>query len=379
MNEGDDLSRSLEQLVSLGRTPDVDIRPVLLRVVVDLFVRRPGHSPSEIRQFEEITLRLLDTADPPGRLAVAAKLARHPASPRALLAAFLTEGGPPAASVLAHASLDREILLRTANWGAHDAAVAVATRQDLDESVAKALAERPERQILIALARNLSAAVDRGTFQYLVRRARGDDELGRALLARNGAQASDVTPLFFLASAAKRAAIILAARREDLGPDHRRRRRLAPDEQEALRSVERAILSPDRDGLEAALAAALHVPLADAWRILDDPRGEPLALALAAVAAPAELAARLFILSAPTISRSVLTVRMLTDVVENGPMRTAKRLIGAMLGLPERSPKRAPADDEATPRHRADSGLRPLSSQRERSEGQIAARVATRL
>ena len=38
MTQGDDLRQSLERLVKLGQTPDVDIRPVLLRVLVDLFV-----------------------------------------------------------------------------------------------------------------------------------------------------------------------------------------------------------------------------------------------------------------------------------------------------------------------------------------------------
>ena len=82
----------------------------------------------------------------------------------------------------------------------------------------------------------------------------------------------------------------------------------------ALLRVERAILSPDRDGFDVALADALDSRLDDVWRLIDDPRGEPLALALAAIGAPAELAARVFILSGPAIGHSVMAARTLTTL-----------------------------------------------------------------
>src|SRR5260370_32710971 len=173
MTEADDLRRSLESLAALGQTPDVNIRPVLLRVLVDLFVRKTYHSPAETLQFEDITQRLLDEADDETRLIVADKLSRHPATPPALVDRFLAERGLMASRVLEHAAVAPDMLLAAASWGTPEMAAAVARRTDLDVPVSRALAERPEREILLALAENQAMPLDRPLVQYLVRRARG--------------------------------------------------------------------------------------------------------------------------------------------------------------------------------------------------------------
>ena len=153
---------------------------------------------------------------------------------------------------------------------------------------------------------------------------------------------------------------MLAARREDLGPETRRLR-LGPEETAALTRVERAILSPDRDGFDTALALALRLPLADVWRLIDDPKGEPLALALAAIGASAELAARVFILSGPAIGHSVMAVRMLTTLVETMPRRTASRLISAMTPAAARLPRDTTAKTEPAVRGQAHQDGRSLA------------------
>ena len=345
MAEGEDLRQSLERLVKLGQTPDVDIRPVLLRVLVDLFVCKEHHAQADLGQFEDMMQHLLDDADADVRLIVAEKLAPHAATPRSLLDRFLGYGGKIAVPVLEHAAVDQEVLLEVANWGLTPAAQAIAGRNDLGLAVAAALAERPEPEVLLVLANNAAAPIERSVFQYLVRRSRDDEELARALLAREGSPA-DRAALFLLANSEQRAAIMLAARREDLSPDIRRMR-LGPEETAALTGVERAILSPDRDGFDTALAVALRMPLSDVWRLIDDPKGEPLALALAAIGASAELAARVFILSGPAIGHSVMAVRMLTTLVETMPRQTAARLIAAMTHSAARLPRNTTAKTDA--------------------------------
>ncbi len=297
-------------------------------MLVDLFVCKEHHAQADLDQFESMMQHLLDDADADVRQIVAEKLAPHAATPRSLLDRFLGYGGAIAVPVLEHTSVDHVTLLEVANWGLPAAARAIAGRSDLAAAIAAALAERPEPDILLALARNAAAPLDRSAFQYLVRRSRDDENLARTLLAREGHPA-DRAPLFLLANSEQRAAIMLAARREDLSPEMRRMR-LSPDETAALTGVERTILSPDRDGFDTALAVALRLPLSDIWRLIDDPKGEPLALALAAIGASAELAARVFILSGPAIGHSVMAVRMLTTLVETMPRQTACRLIAAM-------------------------------------------------
>ena len=359
MNEGDDLRRSLERLVALGQTPDVNIRPVLLRVLVDLFVRKAHHAPDELAQFEEIAHRLLEEVDADTRLIVAEKLARCPRSPRSFIDRFLADGGLAASVVVAHADLEHKVLLKAASWGSSEMAAAVARRTDLGLEISRSLAERPERDVLLALCANPTAPLDRPLTQYIVRRARGDEELSRLLLARS-ATSADFAPLFLLANAEQRAAIILSARRDDLGPESTRPR-LSADQTAALSRVERSILSSDQDSFEDALAAGLNISVSEADRIIDDPHGEPLAIALAALGASPEFAARVFILSGPAIGYSVMAVRSLIALVESLSMRTAGRLIAAMTSTPVQAlrSKKAQNPEVASARRRAPAESKP--------------------
>ena len=361
MDGDDDLRASLERLVRLGRTPDIDIRPVLLRVLVDMFARRLHHTPADLAQFEDMIGRLLDDADGEVKCAVADKLAGHPATPESLLRRFLDEGGAAAVPVLARAAVDPDALLQAATWGTTAMAMAVASRPDLSTDILASLIDRPEREVLLAVAENAEAPVGIEAFHYLVRRARDDEALGRALLARDIPPA-DCAPLFLFADSARRAAIILAARRDDLAPTVGRAR-LGGDEAAALDRVERAVLAPDRDSFDAALAAALNIRREDMRLLIEDPRGEPLALALAAIGASPEFAARVFILSGPAIGHSVMAVRSLTALVEGIPRRTALRLVNAMTHAAARVARRT----EAEGRLRIEDG-RSVARTRERAE-----------
>lgn len=378
MDHDDDLRGSLERLVRLGRTPDVDIRPVLLRVLVDMFARRLHHAPGDLVQFEDMIGRLLDDADTEVRRSVAEKLAGHPATPPRLLVRFLAEGGDVAAPVLARAAVDGAALSHAADWGTTAMAMAVAGRPDLSAEAVENLIRRPEAEVLRAVAGNAAAPLAPEAFRYLVRRARDDDALGRLLLRRPEGGAADRAPLFFAADSAERAAIILAARREDLGPEPAPTR-LTADETAALERVERAVMAPDRDGFDTALAMALNVRLDDAWRLIDDPKGEPLALALAAIGASPELAARVFILSGPAIGHSVMAVRSLTALVDGLPRRTAARLVAAMTQAGGRAPRKSAAEGDNRVRSRGEvetrrrgEDARPTLRSRERAEDIVA-------
>ncbi len=89
----------LDGLFDLACRDGVDIRPTLLRVLTDLYVRKPAHSADEEDQYVELALGLIDAADAPTRAAVAASLSHYPAAPEAILrklgtnasTAFMTE------------------------------------------------------------------------------------------------------------------------------------------------------------------------------------------------------------------------------------------------------------------------------------------------
>jgi hypothetical protein len=74
----------LDSLDDLALRAGADIRLPLLRALVDLYLQKRSHTDEEERHFTELTLRLLDEADVPARLAVAQRLASYPSVPAAI-------------------------------------------------------------------------------------------------------------------------------------------------------------------------------------------------------------------------------------------------------------------------------------------------------
>lgn len=105
-------------------------------------------------------------------------------------------------------------------------------------------------------------------------------------------------------------------------------------------AIEHAARTPGLEGLDIILAAALQCAPHEIARLIDDPHGEPLALALAALGVPTEVAARVFILGPPAISHSYERVRALLHIVETVSTRAAYRLVCGMLGRPADSVRR---------------------------------------
>jgi hypothetical protein len=75
----------LDCLFDLACRDGVDIRPTLLRVITDLYVQKPVHSPEEEIQYIELALGLIAAADEPTRAAVVTSLSRYPNAPAAIL------------------------------------------------------------------------------------------------------------------------------------------------------------------------------------------------------------------------------------------------------------------------------------------------------
>jgi uncharacterized protein (DUF2336 family) len=75
----------LDSLVDLACRDGVDIRPTLLRVLTDLYVQKPSHTPEEETQYVELAQRLIETVDEPTRSTVAARLANYAAAPAVIL------------------------------------------------------------------------------------------------------------------------------------------------------------------------------------------------------------------------------------------------------------------------------------------------------
>jgi Uncharacterised protein conserved in bacteria (DUF2336) len=322
----DDLPRALDQLAAAGRAPGVGVRPVLLRVVVEMFADRPHHTAAEVRQFEEIVSHILNDAEPAARLELAAKLSRHPQTPKSLLNRLVAEWGSAAEPPV---NGSEKAAPATAAALSTDLAVAAAEAPDLDETTVRALAERPESAVLQALVANAAAPIDVHTLRALARQARQNLALAAALLDRPGAEA-EATGLFFAATQAQRVQIIADARRRELGITSRSLP--VTVSVEALTAIERASKLPGLDGLDVALASLLGLSRADIDLIMDDDGGEPLALALASVGVSTETAGRIFILGNSSVGHSYERVKALVGIVESVSPRASFRLVMGMLG-----------------------------------------------
>src|ERR1700680_1827025 len=75
----------LEDLVDLGSGSQIDMRPTLLRVLTDLYLQRPAHTPEDERYYTELALRLIDATDLAARAALAERLASYPSAPHAVI------------------------------------------------------------------------------------------------------------------------------------------------------------------------------------------------------------------------------------------------------------------------------------------------------
>jgi uncharacterized protein (DUF2336 family) len=78
-------SGALDSLVDLACRDGVEIRPTLLRVITDLYVQKPSHSPEEEDQFVELALGLIDAVDPLTRGTVTATLSAYAGAPEVVL------------------------------------------------------------------------------------------------------------------------------------------------------------------------------------------------------------------------------------------------------------------------------------------------------
>lgn len=329
MPGSEDLSAALARLGMRHHRPDTEIRPLLLRIVVDLFLHKRHHAPADLRAFEAIVGPLLSDTDTATRRRLIETLSDHPATPAALLERLMDDESLIATDLYRHASFDETGLLVTAATGPAMVAASIAQRPHLPPSVVRALIRRPERRVAIALADNAAIAFEPAELEAMVARARSDRDLAERLASRI-ADPLAVAPLFPLLSQRPRLRMIEAACRLDLG----RRPWGRPDGVTAvsLARLDQLALAGEWDSFDDALCLAVGGRAGALRPLLHESGGDVLALALAAIGASPDLAARIFILGEPAIGRSVTAVRRLTTLVDTLAPTAARRLLEAMLG-----------------------------------------------
>jgi uncharacterized protein (DUF2336 family) len=326
-----DIYARLRELTASADSKPAEMRPVLLRVITDLFALHGLHTIEELRLYEEMAGKLIAGAGDSVLTHVARKLSRCLDAPPAVLERIRARGGEPARELLLKSPLiERRDLREIAAAGACDQACAVAGRDDLDRETARILAARPEREILRALAANQGAPLGPQDTRLLAARGRFDPELARALLGR-GEPTIDELPLYLFADAPARAALVLLALEANLIHAGRPEPG-APLEPEAQERIEAAAFDGKRAAFTKILAERLRCDQILARRIVDDEEGDALALAFVAIGMAKEAAARILLGAFPRIAASPEAFDHVMRLVRTVPRRVALRMIEAMAG-----------------------------------------------
>ncbi len=326
----------LPNLLRQAREGGAGTHAMLLRVQTDLFVGAMSHSPVTIGAFETFALGVIPLVADADLVSIAERLAPCPETPPAIVAALLARGGPVAAAVVQGLwRMDEADMEAIAASGLDTMAEAVAGRADLRPATIGLLLDRENAALDAALAANSAITLDRAALDRLIARARSDETLARRLAARTDLTPLDKAPLYPHAGDGDRAAIRTAFAALS-GLDRTGRPADAP----SLADLVALARARDEGGFRQALAAAADASLEDVGRILADPTGEMLAVALASLGLSGMDAAAIFLNREPAIAHSVERVFTLVDRVRDTPRPVAERILAAVAGL-DRLPGRA--------------------------------------
>jgi uncharacterized protein (DUF2336 family) len=354
---------AIDALRSAADSSGFDAMPTLIRVATDLYVGRDSPTLEESRRFEELMLGLLEAADLPTRAIVARKLAPCPTAPGAVLAKLLMDDMEVASAILSLSPrVPRDALFDLAIDGDAAGAAAVARRADLEPELVRILAFHPAPAVTEALAENPHLVLDRDLAQEFVARATTRGSLARLLLARRDIDLADLAPLYLSADAETRQAIREAVGRESTGGRPHEQPPRVPDAADTA-LIETVAASGQPDMLADALALAFGIGLAQAKKLVEEPSGEALAIALVAAGLSCEAIGRVLLCAKPPIAASVPRFFALVELAGDMSRAAALRLTAAMTS----------AQPAETARHAAylapgETTVRPL---RERAAAQV--------
>jgi uncharacterized protein (DUF2336 family) len=335
----------------LSRFASLDVKArssTLVRALAELFVHapepRPGNdrSPlaaSETVLFEELFLSVYNDADEPDRAFAARLLASRidlPVAVASLLARdTIAVAGPFLAATPAIPPLEMTRVICLTGPAHREV---IARRPGLDPRVVDALLYAPDRGVAAALAANPAVEFSEQQINR-IRAAVPADTIPERLLSRPAeseaaAPRGATLPIdsFFELAPTARAAALATMRAEAVGlagpgfgprVDAARRAARRPDLEARLKE---AAFERDRSGFAAALADGLALPRDLARRIVDDPAGEPLVVALGALGLDARLANSLLLWVVPKAS-DIRHMRELAQLFDLLGWRTAETIM----------------------------------------------------
>jgi hypothetical protein len=323
----------LEDLFDFGHGNGIDMRPTLLRVLTDLYLQRPTHSPDDEHYYTELALRLVEAADVSQRAALARRLAHYPAAPRPVVERLARDTIEVAAPLLLHSPC------------LSPADLAAIARQ-LGGAHAEMIATRPPA----------------------VPPLETKPSTGESTPATN--EAKELAELFFSADAEERRLILINLDYASFAPATP----LSELQRADVWRVESAALQHNIDTVVRELERTLGISRALARRIVDDELGEPIVVAAKALDLPADVLQRMLLFLNPRIGQSVDRVYELAGLYGEISIVAARRLAAIWRGADE-SESRPVQHEPVAWRTAAENARRTLSEVSRRQELQRDARL----
>lgn len=309
---------NLEGLIRLAREDRVDVRPTLLRVLADMYVQKLGHPRDDERRFVELASWLLNSADVETRATVARKLSTYPEAPRTIVRRLAADVFEVAEPILRHSPcLKPEDLLEIGiECGARHAATIAAREVSIETSAPTAnSAQATSAELTSAPAENLKpTAVTQAKAESLSTEASDD---GAFEPLSNGMR--------FLWGAADERHSIIETLSEYSQPSYAEEN-FEPD-RDGIARLEAAARAERPDEFVRTLQQMLRLPPRICRDIVDDDRGEPVAVAAKALGVPGDVFVRVLLFLNPKIGQSVERVFALVDLYARMPMRVALQLV----------------------------------------------------
>ena len=313
----------LTGLAGLTDRTGVDTRPILLRVLTDLYIQKPSHTPEEERHYTELALRLIDVVDAATCATVAAKLKSYAGAPEDVLRR------------LGVASLD------TPKQEPTPTAPPVDPWIEDDLGIFEPIKKQPAPSPTVSPTTQLAG-------DYVAQR-----------------------DAFFASDSRERRTILL---RLDYSADIQH----IPLAQgtNVVRYLEQAALAGRFQEFTTLLQQSLGTSRAITGRIVADPLGEPFAVSAKAMAIPADAFQRILMFLNPSISHSVDRVYELSDLFEALPLPAALQMVAIWRAADRMEARKA----SHRPLHWPEAGLRTrdkTAQDQQRTDDQAAAMHVT--
>jgi hypothetical protein len=309
----------LEGLFDLDRK-GVDIRPTLLRVLTDQYLRTPVHSPDEERHYTELAMRLIDETDIATRAAVSVRLAPQACAPRSIMLQLARDVLEVAEPVLLHSPVltpaDCEAIVQERGVSYADILARRGKPSVAPASEPAPITNTPTARITPAEQTIASpiTTLDAGNSAGAVAET-GDD-----------AGARELSELFFTASGAERRLILLSLDYADWPAVELP----VPLQRTDIWRMETAALRHNTATVMRELERALGISNQHSRRIVEDELGEPIVVAAKAMSLPADVLQRIVLFMNPLVGQSVDRVYELSALYREISVEAARRLVAIM-------------------------------------------------